>query len=406
MGLRNLYLFQFTWKSLRRNFGRVVFISTCVSVAVIAAVWIHAFLRGFGREIERAVVNTNMGHYQLQEQHYADTTESGYPQKFTADLRASIEKSSLSFSPELVMDGTTITPEGAQSMRVIGINPADHSRLMPLKEKLVEGEFLTADEDMGVVIGLELALYFQFRVGEQIVLNYQDHKGELSSELITIKGIFHHNSRGFEKRNIYISQASWQKLYFRQNLGGIYFNRVPIITEGLAQKPDIVGKDLVLKTWKQISPELALVSEFQMSIIKLFFVMVGVTVIMTILTPVQMSWQERMKELKTLSVIGISPKDIWRIGFYEVVFMVIISGTSAAVTLMSVLGIQSRTGVDFTALNRGVYIERAGIVMPRVVYPILESEQIVGIFCFIILVMGLCYALAIRNILKRLTAEF
>ena len=391
---------------MQRNSGRVLFISSCVTFAAIVSIWLFAFLKGFAHEIEKAVVNTNTGHFQLREYHYAQTTDSSFPHTFIPVLEKKLKKSTLAYSPELIFDGNILAPEGAASLEVLGISPSHHKNLMPLTENMREGTFLSDNELDSVVIGYELAKHFMFKVGDQLILNYQDNNGELSSEILKIKGIFDYNSRGFQNRHIYITQRTWQNLYFRKDSDKLIFNRITILASGLDKRPELEEEfkhaGLILKTWKELNPELGVINDFQTAMIKLFFVMIGIAVTMTILNPVQMSWQERVKELKLLNTLGISISDIWKFGFFEFVLMVILSGTASGFALFIILGIQSRTGLDFSVINHGLYIERSGIIMPRLIFPTFEVSQLIGIYCAVGVVYAVSYTTAIRSALKRL----
>jgi putative ABC transport system permease protein len=390
---------------MQRNAGRVIFISSCVTFAAIASIWIFAFLKGFAYEIEQAVVNTNTGHFQLREIHYAQTTDSSTPRPLTKSLEKKLKKNTLAYSPELILDANIIAPEGAVALEVIGISPLHHKNLMPLPEKMKEGEYLDANDLNSVVIGYELAKFFQYNVGDQLILNYQDNNGELSSEILTIKGVFDYNSRGFQKKHIYVTQKTFQSLYFRHQTDKIIFNRITMITSNLEIRPKLEEtfdtSGLILKSWKELNPELGVINDFQMAFIKVFFIMIGIAVTMTILNPVQMSWQERVNELKLLNTMGTSVSDIWKFGFFEFVLMVILSGAASSLVLFIVLGIQSKTGLDFSEINRGAYIERAGIIMPRLIFPTFEVNQLIGIFGAVTIIYAFSYATAIRSALKR-----
>ncbi len=391
---------------MQRNAGRVFFISSCVTFAAIVSIWLFAFLKGFAHEIEKAVVNTNTGHFQLREYHYDQTTDSSFPHAFITVLEKKLKKTTLAYSPELIFDGNILAPEGAASLEVLGISPEHHKKLMPLTENMKEGTFLTGDEKDSVVIGYELARYFKFKVGDQLILNYQDNNGELSSEILKIKGIFDYNSKGFQNKHIYVTQRTWQNLYFRKDSENLLFNRITILATGLDKKPileeEFKNAGLVLKTWKELNPELGVINDFQMATIKIFFIMIGIAVTLTILNPVQMAWQERVKELKLLNTLGISKSEIWEFGFYEFVLMVILSVTVSSLALLIILGIQSKTGLDFSVINQGQYVERSGIVMPRLIFPTFELNQFIGILGGVVIVYALSYAAAIRSALKRL----
>lgn len=406
----NRYLFKFAWKSIRRHTGRSFFIGFSVSLAVVIAVWVVAFFDGMNAQIEKAVVNTNTGFFQVQEPLYSSTTDSSQPLPYTDELREKIDRAPVTAaSPELVLDGNISTPEGAAGLVVIGIVPEIHQKLLPLSRKIKDGSFLDSTDDSGVVIGKELADLFKFSTGDQMVLNYQDQKGELRSEILNIRGIFKFNSKGFEKRFVYVNQRTWQNLFLNEDSGKILFNRITILTPGLETEPilrdRIKDQKLELRTWKQLNPEMAVVLEFHDGMIRFFFLIIGITITMTILTPVRMLWQERFKELKMMSIIGVSVSKFWKIGIYEVILMIGLSGIFSSGLLISIIGYQSYKGIDFRSLNEGVAIERAGIKLPGIIYPKLTPEQIVITFVFVVFVLSFSYLWSIYSTLKRLEVE-
>lgn len=401
----NSYLFKFAWKSIRRNSGRSFFIGLSVSLAVFIAVWVVAFFDGLNHQIEKAVVNTNTGYFQVQETTYSRTTDSSLPLEF--DKYSSLMTPPIkSFSPELILDGNISTPEGSAGLTVIGIHPPLHKKLLPLHKKLVAGSFVEPEDDGSIIIGSELADIFKFKIGDQIVMNYQDVNGELRNELLQIKGIYHYSSRVFERRFVYINQKTWQRLFLNENKNTILFNRITLMTDGLADKPVISQRmkdsGLVVKTWKNLNPEMAVVIEFHDGLIQFFFVIIAITITMTILTPVQMMWQERLREIKMLNVIGVSSNKFWKIGLFEVIQMIATSGLVSSLFLVVVIGIQAYTGIDFRFLNNGIAIERAGIKLPDIIYPQLTLQQIIITFTFVIIILSISYLWSIYRTLKKL----
>jgi putative ABC transport system permease protein len=402
----NSALFRFAWKSIRRNAGRSFFIAISVSLAVFIAVWVVAFFDGLNHQIELAVVNTNTGYFQLQEKKFSETTDSSHPLEFNSHHLQILGAPVKSFSPELVLDANISTPEGATGLVVIGIVPDYHATFLPIKQNIMAGTYLNNDISSGIIIGKELAKLFSFRVGDQMILNYQDVNGELRSELLPIQGIYHYNSKGYEKRFVYVNQPTWQELFFKEEKGRILFNRIAIMTDDMKAETSLKERtkpsDLIFKSWKDLNPEMAVVLEFHDGMIRFFFLIIGLTIIMTILTPVQMLWQERLKELKMLNIIGVSKNKFWKIGLFEILQMIFCSGMLASLILTIIIGIQSRTGIDFKFLHEGVSIERAGIKLPAVIYPHLTVQQIIITFIFVIIILSVSYLWSIHRTLKKL----
>ena len=408
MNQENRYLLKFAWKNISRHKGRSFFIGFSVALSVCIAVWVMAFFDGLNHQIEEAVVHTNTGFYQLQEINYSKTTDSETPRVFTQKIDEELRMASvvLSYSPELLLDGNIATPEGAAALSVIGIVPNYHQKFLSLNSHMIEGQFISETTPNEIMIGEELASIFKFKAGDQLVLNYQEVNGELRSELLSIKGIFKYNSKSFEKRFAYINQSTWQNLFFSEIKGPILFHRITVMTNGLNYNLDLKNiarrNELELRTWKNLNPEMAVVIDFHDGMISFFFSIIAITITMTILTPVRMLWQERMKEMKMMTVLGIPHKGLWKLGFFEVFWMTILSATGAIAILLILISIQSYTGIDFSFMNNGIAVERAGIQLPTIVYPRATLNQILMTLGFVVMTIVFSYTWSIHRTLKKL----
>ncbi len=403
----NRYLFKFAFRSIRRNRGRSFFIGFSVSLAVFIAVWVLAFFDGVNRQIETAVVNTNTGFYQLQENSYGRTTDASHPLPFSEEVKKKFRDQGIDrYSPELVVDANISAPEGNAALVLLGIVPSLHRQFLGVASGIIAGSFIDDTDENGIVIGKELAAIFKYKPGDQLVVNYQDINGELRSEILTIRGIYAFSSNSFEKRFAYTGQKTLQRLYLNQDMATTLYNRIPFMTRDLGQKEKLKtalsSHTEVLKTWKDLNPEMSVVIEFNDGMIKFFFLIIGVTIMMTILTPIQMLWQERLPELRMMNILGVVKRRFWKIGFFEVTQMILFSGIASCILLSVILSIQSKTGVDFRHQQQGLNIERAGIKLTGVVYPVFSVNQILVTFAFIIFVMCFSYLWAIHRTLKKL----
>lgn len=404
MKILNSFLINFAGKNIWRHKGRSFFISLSVSLAVTICIWVMAFFDGMNYQIERAVINTNTGHYQLQENTYAFNTDSSSPLLWSQEIKdLIISTHPVSYSPELVLDANISTPEGSAGLIALGIIPKLHQSFLPIASHINEGSFLSEDDEDGIVIGQELASDFKFNIGDEFVINYQDINGELRSEILYIKGIYDFNAKIFQRRFVYITQKTWQNLFFNEYTS-LKFNRISLIypsfEEGTLAKEKL--KPFTVKSWKDLNPEMGVVLDFHHGMVKLFFLIIVITIMMTILTPVRMLWQERLKEFKMLHTLGVSFKDFWAIGISEIILMIALASLLSILILGVVLGIQSYTGLDFSFINQGQTIERSGIALPRVIYPRLSFEQILITVVMVIGILSSSYIWSISRTLKKL----
>lgn len=406
MNGENRYLISLAVKNIRRNLGRSFFIGLSVALSVVMAVWILAFFDGLNHQIEGSVVSGNVGYWQLQEKSYSDTTDPLNPRPWTSEIEKDLKHESIiGFSPELVLDGYLSGPDGSAALQVVGVDFQKHAKTFQIEQHIVAGNWPEQDSP-GIVIGKETAERFQYNVGDQLVLNFQDSKGDLRSELVPIAAIYHHNGRSFERRYAYVSNNLVEQFLFGSASPGILFHRIAIMAKSLDRPQSHLAnlsKKLALdqKSWKNLNPEMGVVIDFHDGLIRFFFVIIGITVTVTILTPVSMLWQERLAEIRMMTIIGVPRKKIFQMGIYEAFVMTILSATSAALVLVVLIGVHSRTGIHFESLTNGQVLERAGIQLPSVIYPLLMPHQLIVTYGFVIVIMLLSYSLAVRNVIKK-----
>lgn len=391
---------------MNRNRGRSFFIGLSVSLSVVMAVWILAFFDGMNHQIEKAVVVGNVGYWQLQEANYADTTDPLSPRAWDGSFSKALEsKEIVSYSPEIVLDGYLSGPDGNAALQVVGVNFELHQKTMGIGSHLVSGAWPQGDE-RGIVIGQETAQRFQYVVGDNLVLNFQDAKGELRSELLPVLAIYHHNGRTFERRYAYVSGDVVEEYLFGAADPRMMIHRVVVMTRDLAASEKDLTKaakltNTELRSWKQINPEMGVVLDFHEGLIRFFFIIIGITVTVTILTPVSMLWQERLGEIRMLSTIGVPRKTIWRLGMFEAGIMTLLSATAASIILVIIISINSKTGVHFRDLAQGQGLERAGIQLPTAIYPLLLAKQLFVTYGFVVFIMFLSYGFAVRGVIRK-----
>jgi putative ABC transport system permease protein len=406
MSSKNRYLFKLAWKNILRHKSRSFFISFSVSISIGIAVWIMALFDGMNKQIEDSVVAGNVGHFQIQEKNFSMKADGTTPKNLDAKILEKLKKLEIEiYSPELVLDSFASGPEGSLSLVTLGIDPKLNDKFMNLSSHLKSGRWFESPDDDGIVIGEELSLFFHLNVGDSIILNFQDEAGGLREELIPIIGIFSKNGKSFEKKFNYITHKKFKQLYFNKtNYDQNIFHRI-VIRDNLKNTDSIndefIDSQLEIKTWKNINPEMAVILEFHDGIINFFFLIISLSIGVTIFTPVSLLWQERRFELKMMRTIGMMKSTIWKTGLFEACQMIIFSFISSSIITMTAISITHKTGVNFRLLEDGIIVERAGIQLPRIVYPLVTSGQVIAIFFMILTTITLAYLLSIRGVLRR-----
>ncbi len=115
-------------------------------------------------------------------------------------------------SPATTGAALVIRGNASQSVNLIGMVPDLYYKIVPLPEKIVQGQAVLRGED--VLIGTELASNLGVTVGDKI--NLSSAAG--SSNIFTLRGIFDLGNKGANTRTVYVAMRSAQSLL---NLTGL-----------------------------------------------------------------------------------------------------------------------------------------------------------------------------------------
>lgn len=407
------FLLKFALRNILRNKTRSFLIGFSVAISVTLAVWVMSIFDGMNKQMVEAVIQCNVGNFQIQESNFSTKNDPNSPMKDQPDFYQTLRDSKhvVGISRELVLEGFINTPQGSQSVNLLGVTPSEIDSVIPLKKNVVEGQYLddtnTEENQAQVIIGEALKKKLSFRLGDKIVFNYQDIAGNLRSELLPIVGIYKLNGKPFEKTTIYVRSQKVRQIMTPEGntpLNGIH--RYVIKTD-----KDIDGdfldkikpENTILKNWRDINPEMGIVMEFNTGLVDFFLIIVGICISVTILTPISMVWQERVKELETMHIIGLTRKRLWKLGLFEASIMSIGSLLVAAILISIMLYIESRSGINMSHMrhNSGD-VERAGIILPQIIFPIVTIKQIIVSIGFVTGAVFLSYVLAIKNAVKQI----
>lgn len=196
------------WRNKRRSF---ITIGSITFAVLLACVMRSMQLGSYERMIENAA-RFYTGYIQLH--------ENGYWEERTID-------NSFDFDPVLLemventrgvelgvprVESFALAAYGTKTKgsMVLGMDPSKEDGLTRIKEKLIEGEYLKADDD-GVLIAEGLAKYLKIGLGDTLVLLGQGYHGSNAAGLFPVKGIAKFPVPTQNDQTIYLSlpKAQW-----------------------------------------------------------------------------------------------------------------------------------------------------------------------------------------------------
>jgi ABC-type lipoprotein release transport system permease subunit len=223
-----------------------------------------------------------------------------------------------------------------------------------------------------------------YKLRTRLVLTLVDIHGEQVSEAYRIGGVFSINNGMYENLNAIINindlyrmtgikNGDVHKLLIKLNdyeYAGEFANAID------SHLPNQKAED-----WKQVQPDLAMISDMMIFFFNMFMVIILAAIAFGIINTMLMAVLERTKELGMLGAIGMSKKKVFKMIMLESLFLTLTGGVIGVVVGLVIVSITGTYGIDLSVYREGM--EAMGFA--SFVYPKLPFELLINIALLIIL---------------------
>ena len=330
------------WRNLWRNKRRTLITSASVFFAIFLALLMRGFQLGSYELMVYNIVHAYSGYFQVHSNGYWDDKIINNTFEYNPELVSTFGEVSeiASYAPRLESFALGSYETKTKGVMVNGVVPGKEDDLTGLKKKLVEGDYLTKDDD-GALVSQKLAEYLKIGIGDTLVLIGQGYHGVSAAGIFPVRGIVHFPSPELDGRMIFLSLPSSQALFSADNrLTSLAFNLVDSenYTQVAHQLKEKLDPDLYeVMTWEEMMPEVVqqIESDNASGIIMLsiLYMIVGFGIFGTIL----MMFSERIREFGMMIAIGMQKFKLIRIVIAELFFiglLGVLAGIAAALPLI------------------------------------------------------------------------
>lgn len=389
------------FNNLVRNKRRCVFILVTLVLSILLTTWIMAFFEGMNHQIAKAVQDSNLGTFQYISPEFAETHEV-----YDYFSLSKLKKKNIpyQYSPEFVLEGTINSIYGNSKAILIGIEPESHNRLFPLKKHIKQGQYQEIFQNK-IIIGKALAKRNSLKIDSSVLFHFQTRDGQLRSESLVVGGIFDFNGKSFGEKFIYIHHQYLTKLFFGEKKDA-YHRLIFFKKEKEGRRLQNKLKPLIYKTWKDLNPEMNVVTSFHGGIVNFILCVTALAVYMIILTPITILWNERIPEMKVLKTLGLTKKQLWTLSMSEAIILSFIAIAISLVLTSLLIAYSAKIGVDFSYLIQGKELSRAGIDLPTHVFPRFHYSQYLYSVSYIFIAIILSYFISTKNVSRKLKRVF
>jgi ABC-type lipoprotein release transport system permease subunit len=310
-----IQLFKMAFRDLGRNKRRTILSALAVAVGMGMLLMMSGVLVG---EMQGALKNTiqlNSGHLQIRGLNYDENKISLKWDDLIENPQALIDTVTAQYpqivaaTPRLVASGIVTRGENSRGVQVIGLDPESAANQV-YRQGLLEGDFLTADDRDGILVGQPLADKLGLAVGEQINLLVNTSNGDVQEQMFTIRGIYSTNTFGYDESTVFLPLAKAQTITGAENRASLIFIMLKDREQSDAVAAALQSPNYTVVTWRDMNAMIVQVEEFANAYMTIFYLIVlGITATVVSNTLV-MSVFERTREIGILAAIGMKGRCI------------------------------------------------------------------------------------------------
>jgi ABC-type lipoprotein release transport system permease subunit len=351
-----LQLIKMAYRDLGRNRRRSFFSSLALGMGLALLLLMASVVEGEMRGAMDSTIQLDSGDLQVRAKSYdEDKTSLAWedlvqnPDQIAAQI-ASLSPVTVA-TPRLFASGIVTVGDETAGVRVIGIEP-DSPANAPYQDGLVSGQFLTAGDREGILIGLPLANKLGLKPGDQVTLLANTSNGDVDQQPFTVRGVYTTQITGYDESTIFMPLSKAQALTQTENHASTIFVLLKNRDDTSAVAAALQGSDYQIITWQQANELIIQTEQFAGAyMVVLYLIVLGITATVIVNTLV-MAVFERTREIGIFAAIGMKSGRIMAMFFTESGFLAI-----GGILMGWVLG----AALVYYATVYGFYIGNMGI---------------------------------------------
>ena len=201
-----------------------------------------------------------------------------------------------------------------------------------------------------IILGERLRKKLQLHLNKKTILTFQDSEGNLATAAFRVIALFKTLNGPYDENMVFVQKSAID------SLAGIpsAVNEIGVLlhaNQALEYTKSTLMKDYPeaeIKTWKEISPELALTVSVGAKMAYLIMGIILMALAFGIINTMLMAVLERNREIGMLLALGINAYKITLLLFWETCILTLIGGIVGLVAALISIGITQHTGIDLS----------------------------------------------------------
>ncbi|CAE6933948.1 ABC transporter permease [Vibrio sp. B1FLJ16] len=394
-------LIKLAWRNLWRQKRRTLLTATALALVLFLSLITRAFQEGSYTSNIKNAAKFYTGLIQLQNPEFSDSSsiDDVLPQ---SEAFISVAKDNPSINvvlPRLESFALAAKDERSKGALIIGVDPEAEDKYSGISSKIVKGTYIASGEN-SVLVGAGLAHYLHLDVGDELVLYGMGYHDQTAAGLYFVSGILHFPLQQLDTQLVYMPLDTAQSLYSLDKqvtawvLNAKSLRNLPNVVDQLSRD---YGKDVAVKDWKALSPELsqqiALDKAGGIFLIYILYGIVGFGLFATIL----MTTLERQREFAVMLATGMLRRQLISLITIESLFISVLGVLIGLCISAPVLGYFYFNPIEITGEAAQVMLETGfEPIVPVSVDPHLALNQIL----VVLLILFLCLLYPMVRLLR------
>ena len=352
-----MQILKMAFRDLGRNRRRSFFSALAVAIGLALLMLMSSVIQGeMGSAIESAI-QLQSGHFQVRAESYDENRSSlkwedlvENPDQIATEVAALDQVRAA--TPRLFASGFLSTGDESAGVKIYGIDPQSAAN-DPYREGMISGDFLTAEDREGLLIGKPAADKLHLQTGDNVSLSVNTSNGDVQEQTFTIRGIYTTDTYGFDASTIFLPLAKAQVLTQTENHASTIFVLLKdtSFTDGVINRVKVPA-GLKVSTWRDLNKLFVEFETMSQTYISFFYMIILAITASVIINTLIMSVYERTREIGILAAVGMRGSRIMGLFLAESSFLAI-----GGVLLGLVLGVFS----VYLFNIKGFYIGNMGL---------------------------------------------
>jgi putative ABC transport system permease protein len=370
-------IIKIAWRNIWRHRMRSIVIIASVAAGLWAGLYLMAFYYGTSEQRVNTAISQEISHLQIHNPEFKKDYEVRY---IIPGARGIIDE--IAKMPGVkAVTGRTIsramasTASGSSGIMLNGVDPPSEDIVTQLHSKIIDGRYLDSGKRNRMLVGQKLAHKLKLKVGSKAVFTFLDKDLAITSAAFRVEGIYKTQNTPYDEMNVFVRGEELNNLI---GLPGST-NEIAILLESNNFIQTVYDRlksehpDLLVETWKEISPEMDLIVSVTDQSMYIFMAIILLALAFGIINTMLMAVLERTRELGMLMALGMKKSGIFFMILWETIFLVM-AGCPFGV-LFSVVSVyySGKYGLDLSVFQDSL----ASFGYAAIIYPKLETYHYV-----------------------------